>query len=83
MIAGYSNLFEELLEELAQTKWSRNLNMSVEDDERIERIKSIDQIPKIFEDQGYYLLNSQEPETVKAIKETLAKVGTRQSTGEY
>ena len=75
--------FEELREEFAQTKWNRILNVSVEGDGCIDRIKSICQIPKIFEDQSYYVLKSQEPEMVEAIKETLAKVGTRQSTGEY
>ena len=82
LVAGYSDPFEELREEFAQTKWNRILNVSVEGDERIDRIKSICKIPEIFEDQGYYVLKPQEPKTVVAIKETLAKVGTRQSTGE-
>ena len=56
--------------------------MSVEGDECIDRIKTLCQIPKILEEQGYYVLKKQEPDTVQAIKETLARVGTKQSTEE-
>ena len=56
--------------------------MTVEGDKRINRIKTLCQIPKIFKEQGYYVLKKQEPDTVQAIKETLARVGTKQSTEE-
>ena len=58
LIIGYSDPFEELCEEFAQTKWNRILNMSVEGDELIKRIRPICQISKIFEDQVYYVLKS-------------------------
>ena len=54
--------------------------MSVEGDKRINRIKTLCQIPKIFKEQGYYVLKNQEPDTVQAIKENLASVGTKKST---
>ena len=51
--------------------------MSVEGDKRIKRIKTLCQIPKMFKEQGYYVLKKQELDTVQAIKETLARVGTK------
>ena len=82
LLAGYSDPFENLREEYANTRWNRIANVSVEGDERIERIKTLCQIPKTFKEQGYYVLKKQEPDTVQAIKETLARVGTKQSTEE-
>ena len=82
LIAGYLDPFEDLREEFASTRWNRIANVSVEGDERIDRIKTLCQIPKIFKEQGYYVLKKQEPDTVQAIKETLARVGTKQSTEE-
>ena len=83
LIAGYSDPFENLRKEYADTRWNRIENVSLEGDKRIERIQTLCQnISKVFEEQGYCVLNSQNPETVQAIKETVAKRDTSQSTGE-
>ena len=82
LLAGYSDPFENLRVEYTNTRWNRLLNVSVDFDERIERTQTLCQIPKIFEEQGYYVLKKQEPDMVQAIKETLARVSTKQSTEE-
>ena len=83
LIAGYSVPFENLREEYAATRWNRIKNVSLEGDERINRIQTLcKNISKVFEEQGYYVLKKQEPDMVQAIKKTLARVGTKQSTEE-
>ena len=58
LLAGYSYPFENLREEYANTRWNRIANVSVKGDKHINKIKTLCQIPKTFEEQGYYVLNS-------------------------
>ena len=45
IIAGYADPFENLHREFGETHWNRYLNISVDFDERIERIRAICRIP--------------------------------------
>ena len=56
--------------------------MSVEGNERIDRIKTLCQnIPKVFEEQGYVVLKKPEDGT-KPTQNTTERVASRQSSGE-
>ena len=81
-IAGFSDPFEHLRKEYASTRWNRIKNVSVEGDERIQRIEALYQaIPKVFEDQGYVVLRKAE-EGTKPKKDTYERIPRRKSSGE-
>ena len=81
-IAGFSDPFQHLRKEYEDTRWNRIKNVSVEGDERIQRIEALCQaIPKVFEDQGYVVLRKAE-EGTKPKKDTYERVASRQSSGE-
>ena len=64
MIVGYSDPFKHLRKEYEDTRWGRTKKVSVECDERIERIETLCQsIPKVFEEQGYVVLKKPEDGT--------------------
>ena len=56
LLAGYTDPFEDLREQFASTGWNRIANVSVDGGKRIERIRCLCQIPRIFEEQAYYVL---------------------------
>ena len=81
-IAGFSDPFQHLRKEYEDTRWNRIKNVSVEGDERIQRIEALCQAnPKVFEDQGYVVLKKAEEGTTPK-KDTYERVASRQSSGE-
>ena len=81
-IAGFSDPFLHLREEYQGTRWNRIKNVSVEGDERIQRIEALCRgIPQVFEDRGYVVLRKAE-EGTKPKKDTYERVASRQSSGE-
>ena len=76
-IAGFSDPFQHLRKEYQETRWNRIKNVSVEGDERIQRIEALCQgIPQVYEDQGYVVLRKAE-QTTEPKKDTYERVARK------